>query len=420
MNSLNFLHAFLDKKIDLTSLCRNYDISENGFVPLNNTDRLPEQYRAWEDCCSQLSTHIKNKTLDDAISKLPLISPEELITPEQKKRAYLVLCMMGNGYLWRNGRNDIPQKLPENIAYPWDRVSESLGLKPVLTHAAVDLYNCIWSSNMDAVDPDQMDCLFTLTGTRDEKWFYLIMSAIELEGAKGIYITFNLLKAYYSKNNEEIVKELNNLAKNIKDVELILKRMMEKDDNGKYKCEPAVFWNELRIFLSGSADAGMFPNGLEYESSNNPHQKHNGGSAAQSSLIQLYDAVLNIQHPNVHTRKFLLSMRYYMPASHRRLLEDIEGVSRLRDYVMLSDDEHLKSIYQYCVDTLTEFRKYHLYIVKRYVLDFLPEEAKKHAKGSGGTTIEEFLVISKEETEDSTIDDKKALSRREEKLKALE
>jgi len=414
-----------------TSLFEHYDLSVNGFVPESNEVSLPEVYQEWEQACRQLPTLINNKTLPAVIEQLPLMSVEELVSLEQKKHAYLILCMMGNGYLWMYGRDPqlLPKKLPENIAYPWFRIAASLGLKPILTHAAVDLYNVVTkavsvkdvnsadddNSNTPArmtSDPDELDCRYTLTGTQDEKWFYLIMSAIEIEGSKGVTIILELLLAVKDKDDEKITEQLQLLANNIKAVEVILKRTLEKSEDGSYKCDPKIFWNQLRIYLGGTADPSLFPDGLEFESSGGSMQRNQGGSAAQSSLIQLYDAVLGVVHVSAHTRRFLLSMRDYMPQPHRQLLEDMEATSRVRDYVMMrcsnngSSDNEMMLAFEACINSLTNFRKYHYYIVQRYIIDNLPEEAKKSATGTGGTSLTGFLLISKDETSHSSLSDK--------------
>jgi len=412
MDHVNMLSEYLkgSNNVTLEQVMKYYDLSSNGFVPESNDVTLPDNYQEWELACRKLPVLIENGTLRQVIDELPFMSPEELVSLDQKKRAYLILCMMGNGYLWMSGRECAPKKLPENIAYPWYRIATSLGLKPILTHAAVDLYNCVPKGSNDSFDdnfvpdPDNMDCLFTLTGTPDEKWFYLIMSAIELEGAKGVKIMFRLLEALYltkgDKNNELITELLYELSVNIKNVELLLKRTLEKDDEDKYKCDPKVFWNKLRIYLGGTSDPSLFPDGLEFESisTDDKGQSNSGGSAAQSSLIQLYDGLLGVTHVSTHTRKFLLSMRYYMPKSHRYLLEDMESVSGLRDYVMMQSDTTMTQAFDACITTLVNFRKYHYYIVQKYIIENLPIEAQKEAKGTGGTTLTGFLVISRDET----------------------
>jgi indoleamine 2,3-dioxygenase len=420
-NHDNLLIKYLKHEVTLDQVMKYYNLSSHGFVPESNDVCLPDNYQDWEEACRKLPLLIKNKTLPEVIEELPLISTEELISLDQKRRAYLILCMMGNGYLWMYGRDkdNIPKKLPENIAYPWYRVSMALGLKPILTHAAVDLYNCVPKNSNDSdsqmvSDPDMMDCLFTLTGTRDEKWFYLIMSTIELEGAKSIPVIFDLLIAVANNNsnnnnnNEIITDKLYLLADGIKNVEQILKRTLEKDSDGRYKCDPQVFWNELRIYLGGTSDPSLFPDGLEFESisSDSKGQSNGGGSAAQSSLIQLMDALLGVAHVSTHTRKFLLSMRYYMPKAHRYLLEDMESVCKLRDYVMMSNDQAMTEAFDLCINRLTSFRKYHYYIVQRYIIDNLPAEAQQAAKGTGGTSLTGFLIISKDETQNTVLTEK--------------
>lgn len=79
----------------------------------------------------------------------------------------------------------------------------------------------------------------------------------------------------------------------IKELGKILKRMNER-------CDPTVFYTEIRPFLAGSkhmAAAGL-PNGVFYEEGNGKGKwrQYNGGSNAQSSLIQFFDVILGVQH----------------------------------------------------------------------------------------------------------------------------
>jgi phenylalanyl-tRNA synthetase beta chain len=50
-----------------------------------------------------------------------------------------------------------------------------------------------------------------------------------------------------------------------------------------------------------------------------PPQVWAGGSAAQSSLLQSFDAGLGIRPEHAHTRDFLDAMLQYMPPKHRAL-----------------------------------------------------------------------------------------------------
>ena len=74
---------------------------------------------------------------------------------------------------------------------------------------------------------------------------------------------------------------------------IILTRMYER-------CAPEVFYHRIRPFLAGSknmANAGL-PNGIFYDEGDGKGQwrQYNGGSNAQSSLIQFLDIVLGVEH----------------------------------------------------------------------------------------------------------------------------
>ncbi|VDN32248.1 unnamed protein product [Cylicostephanus goldi] len=53
------------------------------------------------------------------------------------------------------------------------------------------------------------------------------------------------------------------------------------------------------------------------------HLKYGGGSAAQSSTIQLIDAFLKVEHTGADN-DFLIRQRDYMPREHRELLQWVE------------------------------------------------------------------------------------------------
>jgi hypothetical protein len=52
-----------------------------------------------------------------------------------------MLTMLTHVYVWGNGEKNACKVLPKALAVPLDFVSKHLGIAPVLTHAAVDLWN---------------------------------------------------------------------------------------------------------------------------------------------------------------------------------------------------------------------------------------------------------------------------------------
>lgn len=178
------------------------------------------------------------------------------------------------------------------IARPFLDVSERLELPPCATYAALNLWNYT-SSSEDLTNPDNLDVLASFTGTDDERWFFVVSVAIEAEGAKTIPLTFSAIEAVRRNDDARVAMLLEEMEHCLTRVIAILDRMHERLD-------PQVFYHRLRPMLAGSknmAAAGL-PNGVFYDSGDERSgwRQYSGGSNAQSSLIQLFDIALGIEH----------------------------------------------------------------------------------------------------------------------------
>lgn len=101
------------------------------------------------------------------------------------------------------------------------------------------------------------------------------------------------IEAVERGDDEAIEGHLRYITAGIQELGALLNRMHDH-------CDPQVFYHVLRPFLAGSkgmAAAGL-PNGVFYDEGNGHGQwrQYSGGSNAQSSLIQLFDIVLGVDH----------------------------------------------------------------------------------------------------------------------------
>lgn len=168
----------------------------------------------------------------------------------------------------------------------------------------------------------------------------------------------------------------------------------------------------------------MLPGGLLYEGVSNEPILLSGGSAAQSSAIQCFDALLCIQHEEEtgkdafssafdpirsftwtkHTicavnwllwqtvfperllfsffhsvfpvlfidspylGAYLTRMRDYMPPAHRQLIETLSVLPSLRDFILSRSSSDLCQAYNSCVSALVDLRSYHLNTVTKYII----------------------------------------------------
>lgn len=96
-----------------------------------------------------------------------------------------------------------------------------------------------------------------------------------------------------SNRNTILTNLLNGMGECIDELGCILERMYERND-------PMVFYHQIRPLLAGSKNMGAagLPNGVFYDTGDDTARWHqySGGSNAQSSLVQLIDIALGIQH----------------------------------------------------------------------------------------------------------------------------
>lgn len=416
------------KNID--SILEQFGISKNGFLPKGIPPKsLPHYFSIWDTIAYDLphlnATRQTRKIIDE---NLVLLDHEQLETEEQLQRAYLVLCMLSHSYIWCMGDDNVATILPKSLAVPWWHVSKRLGITPVLTHAAVDLYNwkLIDDECKDGKDPIHLDnirCIHTMTGTMDEEWFFLIMTDIE---KKAYPIFVNILEIEQllkddNSSNVDITKRLNDIASIIDSMRRSVIRMHEK-------CKPETFYHVLRPYLRGSENNDLLPNGLVYDGvNNNEPMRLAGGSAAQSSVIPVIDAALQISHGDAYFNK----IRAYMPDKHREFISYVAKNVSIKDRVDLSfDHPELVEAYNKCITELTKFRRAHFGLVHKYILEQIQKkptdkssddhttsttlqssvdgteaaEAAASAVGTGGTDLNKFLKGAIDETLENKYD----------------
>ena len=397
-----------------------YEISEmNGFLPDVLLKELPGEFSEWDRIVKNLPKLIESKMIRQEVEKLPQLNVEKLVTLPEKRRAYSILCMIEQAYLFGGGGNlphnplsgesVPPQELPSQVAVPLHTVAENLGLPTALTHATVDLYNWELIDKNQPISLDNLKSIETFTGTIDEQWFYLVMVAIEAEGAPIIQYSQLLIELMMENDREGVTSCLDAIRKRLGNMAEIVRRTREK-------CDPKFFYHVLRKFLSGYNDKKTFQYGLKMSGVIDKRTKDSdvgtigpmyvnyaGGSAAQSSLIQLIDRMFAVKHEKDSVKNFLKDMHNYMPRQHRKFLEYVENQYEhysLKDYCM---DQNLSEVYNQCLSELENFRKAHFGLVHTYILPFIEQMAHGEAKGTGGTELKKFLSATIDDTKSTQI-----------------
>lgn len=79
-----------------------YPITQNGFLPSTPPlARLPNKYfEPWEAIIADLPSLLKTSNIRPCIDALPVLSLSSLETEAEWQRAFLVLAIMAQGYIW--------------------------------------------------------------------------------------------------------------------------------------------------------------------------------------------------------------------------------------------------------------------------------------------------------------------------------
>ncbi|XP_044516784.1 indoleamine 2,3-dioxygenase 1 isoform X2 [Gracilinanus agilis] len=243
---------------------------------------------------------------------------------------------------------------------------------------------------------DNMDTLFAFPGGDCSKGFFLVSLLVERAAASAVKIIPDIFEAVINKNLKTLKEHLCTVSSSLREALQVFSLVHKYVD-------PYDFFKILRIYLSGWKGNALLPEGLKYEGVWEAPRKFAGGSAAQSSIIQCFDALLGIQHGTVDdnsSAQFLQEMRDYMPSSHKAFLEAVASGPSVREFCLSSKDADLKEIYDECIQALVDLRDYHLQVVTKYII--IPSSRLKNnanrekvkeneEKGTGGTDLMNFL-----------------------------
>lgn len=274
-----------------------------------------------------------------------------------------------------------------------------------------------------------------MTGLKDEEWFYLISVALESRGGPIIRELLKCMYATAAGDDEALVESLHQTTTNIKSIGRLLERMYER-------CDTQTYFHDIRPLLAGTKGMGSLglPNGVFFDMGGGKGEwrQHSGGSNGQSSLIQLLDIALGIEHHATGAHRgrsveagvksrgngYMQEMRKYMPGPHRRFLAHVEENSKVRAYCVSDKaSAEVKAAYNETVTALSTFRDIHIQIVTRYIITPSRAPPAEHVQrkegvglasvsrransedgkvpqlyGTGGTDLLPFLKQTRDET----------------------
>lgn len=375
-----------------------YNISVNrGFLP--TTDpllSLAEAFRPWEEVGVSLATHINSKRLRQTVDRLPTFPIDELKREAEWWRAYCLLTFIAHAYVWCEGDKGVVSTLPELLSIPWCTVARHLDMPPIITHAVAVMYNWYSYHSDQELDRNNLFCLFSFTGSRDEEWFYIATVLVEKAAASGICEIPSILKNCDSSNN-------NGLVKNLLNVEQSIKAMQEAVYHMRDECNPMVFYSKVRTFHAGWKNSDALPDGLLYKGVADKPLHYSGGNAGQSSTLATLDVLLGVTHTG-DVQEFFIAQRHHMIRQHRLFLQELEATAHLRDYVRCSGDRKLILAFNNTIEALVNLRNEHIKLVTLYIVLQKGKataeggQASLQSKGTGGTGFMQFLKTVRDNT----------------------
>jgi len=373
----------------ITELLKRFSVDGGrGFLP--NPDpflALHPQFKVWDELGEEMPSLLAKGDFRSAVEDLPLVSADKFKDNSEVDRAMLLLSMFANAYI--SCGPDPVKKIPLVLAVPLTEVAEMSGRPPISSHASIVLNNWARINPKGPIELENIRTIQNFLGGQDEDWFFLTTVMIEYLGAPAISAILKGQEAAASCDNKNFVDSLESIGEAINNCTNVLDRIPEK-------CDPHIFYSQIRPFLAGWPEEGII-----YEGVSDEPKVYIGGSAAQSSLLQSIDAAMGIFHPHSDSGPFLKKMRKYMPPAHRKFIEYLETKLPLKKYVEQNESRELNDALNRCINTLDGFRKKHMQIVVQYIFDQVKDE--KNVVGTGGTDYLSFLSRTRTETSENLL-----------------
>jgi hypothetical protein len=391
----------------------NYFLTNKGFLPNKCCAFLPLKFKqsssfiGFENIVDSLtksvainiSPHEYRKLIDNVnknIVELPILDD---LTIEEVRYLYVFATFASLKYVWCQGVDNCPERLPNFLARLWKSTGDVIGLKTTITYAGSVLYN--WKFHCEITDHDDLqmediECIFSFTKTIDEDNFFKIMVIIEqycgpiinnYMEIHGLCVLPPDLRSGEMEDYEAKVIRINECLQNINQNMIKIYNTLFMFGR-KYKCDPSFFYNTLRKYLCGFNDTTIFPKGFII---GDKHRSYPGSSGAQSPLFFFLDTILNINHADNHgnhIKKMMDKAFVCMPTYHQNYISSLKDKLDLDYIIKTCYNEQLTHSYNQIIKNYNRIRSCHYAIVHKYIIKQNP----KAIKGTLGSDLKKFLT----------------------------
>ncbi|HEY0929242.1 MAG TPA: hypothetical protein VGE27_04935, partial [Gemmatimonas sp.] len=275
-----------------------------GFVARESLpDALPSLYAAWDAVVPDLSALIRSRRVRSVLAALPVLDVDGLTSEADQSRALLLLTHFANAHVWGG---DTPElRIPRSVAVPLCALATRMDRPPIAHYATTTLINWRLVDKTQPVSVDNARTQIRFLGGVDEDWFFIASMGVELAGAPLIPVSVEAVARAVEGSDDELATTLATFAGAMPQVH----RAME---HVRTWCDPSTYYLRVRPFVSSWPQPGVV-----YEGVSDEPRRYIGGSAGQSALLQLFDAMLGVHHADHPAGAYLRSVRGYMPVRHR-------------------------------------------------------------------------------------------------------
>jgi len=301
--------------------------------------------------------------------------PDGPLTPD--RLPYLRLYYIRLGFLASAYINQVPlppeSVLPRNIAVPLCRAARLLNRPPILSYDGYALYNWKRFRPDGPIALGNIDTVQNFVHMYDEHWFILVHVEIEAIAAR-ILAAIDRMKEPLAagRRGEAIDRPLAEIAAAVWDQVGVLKRIPEKMD-------PHLYFKTFRPYI-------RFFENVVYEGVDAAPMSYRGETGAQSSIQPTLVAFLKIPHQPSLLTNHLTDMRRFMPAEHRRVIDEVEALPPVKPLAS-------KEAFNEALEAIATFREVHFGWADLYIHRHVQDP-----RGTGGTPYRQWLQQLIDET----------------------
>lgn len=343
-------------------------------------------YGPWEELGNELPQVLLRDDFRSVLHRLPLLDISGLRNAAEYERAFLLLSLFANAYIFGAGRRAVTSCLPRNLAVPFCQVAARLERPPIFSYPTV-FHNWRLHDPASEISFANLACLHTFTCNPSEEQFWRVLLEMEYIFAPGLFSILELRRAMRLQQNAEVQASIKTLLRTCDELKIHIQKMPSRCDihGWVYALVPYLSgWNEF------SSHAAL-KDGLVYEGVSAERRKCNSATAAQSPIFQLLDALIAVEHGK-KTRPFLGYMAESLHPGHRRLLRTLLQGPSLQQYVLTnasdqSDQSDLVELFGELVHKIIDLRHTHFIIANEFLQRrYLDEKQQAFLSKSIGET----------------------------------